>query len=130
MKTVQLQTWELYYSDLDATLRMLVNGSVVFFLTRENMMEFLEAVSDDSLPVVALAQKMIQQQVSFAVDANDDGTEEEYAVFNWRVSDYDLSPFAVGEKELIALTFLGPQDRLMFMSDLSFNETVEYLSLA
>lgn len=129
MKTVQMQTWELYYSDLEGTLRLLINGNVVFFLTHENMGEFLEAVSDTTLPAVSMAQEMVPQRVSFAIDTNDDGTEEEYAVFNWRVSDYDLSPFAIGEKEMIALDFFSPQDRQMFMGELLYNETVEWLAL-
>lgn len=129
MKTVQMQTWELCYSDLEGTLRLLINGNVVFFLTRENIGEFLEAVSDTDLPVVTLAQQMVPQHVTFQVETNDDGSEEEYAVFNWRMSDYDLSPFSIGEKEPTALDFFSQQGRQTFMSELFFNETVEWLSL-
>lgn len=130
MKTVQLQTWELHYSETAAALLLLVNGNVIFFLTHENILEFLEAVSDTVTPVVALAQEMVPQQVTFEVETNeDDGTEEEYAVFNWKLADRDLSRFEIGSKEEFALEFLAPRDRQMFLSELFHNDTVEWLSL-
>lgn len=130
MKTVQLQTWELYYSESAAALLLLVNGNTIFFLTHETILDFLEAVSDTSTPVVCLAQPMINQEVTFDVEVNeDDGTEEEYAVFNWKLADRDLSRFEIGSKEMIALEFLEPRDRQMFLSELFHNDTVEWMTL-
>lgn len=130
MKTVQLQTWELYYNETAGALLLLINGNVIFFLTHENMLAFLEAVSDTVTPVMSIAQEMVPQQVNFEVEVNeDDGTEEEYAVFNWKISDSDLSRFATGEKEMFSLEFLTPRDRQMFLSELFHNDTVEWLSL-
>lgn len=130
MKTVQLQTWELHYSDRTATLRLLVNGNVIFFLTHENITEFLEAVNDPSAPVIALAQEMVTQQVSFEVEVNeDDGTEEEYAVFNWKLEYPDISRFEIGPREIFTLEFAAPRDRQMFLSDLIHNDAVDWLTL-
>lgn len=129
MKTVQLQTWELHYSDPAATLLLLVNGNVVFFLTHENITEFLEAINDPSSTVIALAQEMVTQQVSFEVEEHDDGTEEEYAVFNWKLADRDLSRFEIGPRELFTLDFAAPRDRQMFLSDLIHNDAVDWLTL-
>lgn len=130
MKTVQLQTWELHYSETAAALLLLVNGNVIFFLTHENILTFLEDVSDTAAPVVSLAQEMVQQQVTFEVEVNEDeGTEEEYSGFNWKLSDSDLSRFEIGPKEMFSLEFLAPQDRQMFLSELFQNDTVEWLSL-
>lgn len=130
MKTVQLQTWELHYSESAAALLLLVNGNTIFFLTHENILDFLEAVSDTVTPVVCLAQPMINQEVTFEVEVNeDDYTEEEHAVFNWKLADRDFSRFEIGNKEMIALEFLTPRDRQMFLSELFHNDTVEWLTL-
>jgi hypothetical protein len=130
MKTVQLQTWELHYSESAAALLLLVNGNTIFFLTHENILDFLEAVSDTVAPVVCLAQPMVTQQLNFEVEVNeDDGTEEEYAVYNWKLDDRDLSRFEIGDKEMMTLEFAEPRERQMFLSELFSNDTVEWLTL-
>jgi hypothetical protein len=130
MKTVQLQTWELHYSETAAALLLLVNGNVIFFLTHENILAFLEAVSDTVTPVVSLAQEVVPQQINFETEMNeDDGNEEEYAVYNWKLDDNDFSRFAIGTQEMFALEFAEAKDRMMFLSDLFNHEATEWLSL-
>jgi hypothetical protein len=130
MKTVRLQTWELYYSSPTNTLLLLINGNTIFFLTHENILGFLEALSDTVTPVISLVQPMVTQQVNYEVEVNeDDGTDEEYAVFNWKLEDHDISRFATGPQEMFALEFEGAKDRQMLLRDLFNHDATEFLSL-
>ena len=130
MKTIPLQTWELVYNEHANALLVLVNGNFIFPLTHENITEFLEAVNDTNAPVVSLAQEMVPQQVRFVTETNeDDGTEEDYSVLNWKPTDKDLSRYEIGPKEMASLEFDTPQDRLMFLTHLFHHEAVEWLTL-
>jgi hypothetical protein len=130
VKTVQLQTWELHYNDHSNALHLLVNGNVIFSLTHENIMIFLEALSDTSGPVISLAQPMVPQQVHYEVEVNeDDGTEEEYSVFNWNLSDADLPRFVSGPQEMVSLEFAEEKDRQMLFWDLFHHDATNFLSL-